>query len=71
MHDQLLKLSCRQGKITDVKSEKSQLVVHFEFFLAIVELFISNMHKKILAGYMKNIKYKRKIIGINFYHAVR
>ena len=46
----LSKLSRPQGQIIDVKCKKSQLIGHFEFFSAIIELvqelLICNMHNK-------------------------
>ena len=50
IHGKLFKLSHPQDKNIDVKCEKSQLIGHFEFFSAIIELIlellISNMHNK-------------------------
>ena len=48
--EKLFKLSRPQGQIIDVKWEKSQLIGHFFFFPAIIELvqelLISNIHNK-------------------------
>ena len=45
-----MKLWCPQGQIIDVKFDKSQLISHFDFFSAIIELVwelvIFNMHNK-------------------------
>ena len=50
IHEKRFKLSRPQGQIIDVKCEKSQEIVHFDFFSAIIEvvqeLLISNMHNK-------------------------
>ena len=51
-------LSCPQGQIIDGKCEKSQLIGHFDFFAAVIELvrelLISNMHNKFKQRYMNN-----------------
>ena len=50
IHKQLLKLSHPQGEIIEVKIVKSQLIGHYYFFPAIIELVrklvINNMHNK-------------------------